>query len=301
MVMARSAGQQSYECEHGDLYRMVDISDNTKWNEADASNNAAPPAGFPENQLPSTVNDAARAVMGAVKRFYDHANATVVSGGSANVQTLTYTVAPTAYVAGDHYAFIVGGGLTPTGATTINVNGLGAKNVLIGTGALVGGEMQAGQVALVYYDGTSFQLIGARRLPAETSASLANPSATIDTTGVMMGFGATVTIAPTTSGIIRAWVTGNAQNGTVGDRCGMVIRFGTGSAPANGAALTGSTIGQGVVTTSTASGDSVGFSLVGRATGLTLGTTYWVDVALSSGGGGSASIANVSALVLERG
>lgn len=281
---------------------MVDINDNTKWNESDAANNAAPPAGFPENQLPSTVNDAARAVMGAVKRFYDHVNATVVSGGSANAQTLTYAVAPTAYVQGDRYTFIVGNGLVNTGSTTLNINGLGAKNILTGaTNALVGGELRTGRAIDVVYDGTQFQLVGARSIPAEVSQSLSNPSATTNTTGVMMGFGAIVSITPTTSGIIRVWVTGNAQNGTIGDTCVSVIRFGTGAAPANGAALTGSTIGQAVTTTSTASGDKVGFALVGRVTGLTLGTAYWVDVALASGGGGSASIANVSAMVLERG
>lgn len=281
---------------------MPDISSNTVFFEADASNVSGTDPSWPENMLPSKVNDSARALQGALKRFYDRVSATVVSGGTANAQTLTYTVAPTAYVTGDRYSFIVGGGLNNTGPTTLNVNGLGAKNIFTGaTNALVGGEMQTGQAVDVVYDGTQFQLTNRRPIPAEVSQSLSNPTATTNTTGVMMGFGATVTITPTTSGIIRVWVSGNAQNGTIGDTCVSVIRFGTGAAPANGAALTGSTIGQAVTTTSTASGDKVGFALLGRTTGLTLGTTYWVDVALASGGGGSASIANVSAMILERG
>jgi len=277
---------------------LADISDNTKWFETDASNSQAPPDGWPEGMLPSTVNDTARSDRGALKRFYDHANATVVSGGSANAQTLAYAVAPTAYVTGDHYAFIVGGGLTPTGATTLSVNGLGAKNVVIGASALVGGEMQAGQVALVYYDGTSFQLIGARRIPAETYVTPANPAQTTDTTGVMMGLAATIT--PTTSGVIRIWISGNAQNGSVGDGCVIGIRYGTGAAPANGVALTGTAL-HAAATTSTATGDKVGFALASRVVGLTVGTAYWIDASLASAAGGAATIQNVSILALERG
>ena len=102
-------------------------------------------------------------MMGAIKRFYDHSGPTVTSGGSGNAQTLTYTVAPTAYVAGDRYSFIAG--FTNTGATTIDINGLGAKDVVrrivvVGTGACAGGEIVVGQIIDIAYDGTSFQIMG---------------------------------------------------------------------------------------------------------------------------------------------
>lgn len=47
-----------------------------------------------------------------------------------------------------------------TGATTLNVNGLGAKNVTkFGTQPLVAGDLVSGVAALIFYDGVQFQVI----------------------------------------------------------------------------------------------------------------------------------------------
>lgn len=134
-------------------------SDVFSWNETASSNTTAAPDGMPENTLPSLVDDWARETMAAVKRWYDRMQPTATSGGTANVQTLTYSVAPTAYETGDVYTFIVGGSLTNTGATTLNINSLGAKAIQNNGTALVGGELAAGQVVSVRYDGTQFQLM----------------------------------------------------------------------------------------------------------------------------------------------
>lgn len=45
------------------------MSDITQWSPTDANNNATPPDGFPEGQPASSVNDSARAVMGAARRL----------------------------------------------------------------------------------------------------------------------------------------------------------------------------------------------------------------------------------------
>lgn len=135
-----------------------DIS-NTNWSETAASNNAAPPNGWPTGMTPSQVEPSARENMAAVKRFYNHINAVKTSAGTANVQTLTYDVAPEAYRTGDSYAFVVGAGLTNTGSTTLNVNGLGATTIKIGASALTGGELVAGRTVLVAFDGAAFQLL----------------------------------------------------------------------------------------------------------------------------------------------
>lgn len=82
---------------------------------------------------------------------------TVTSGGSANAQTLTYTIAPAALVRGQTYSFIAG--FTNTGATTLAVNGLTATSIKLNGLALVGGEITSGNVVTVSYDGTNFQLI----------------------------------------------------------------------------------------------------------------------------------------------
>ena len=47
---------------------MADIS---TWDSVDENNTAAPPNGWPEYQMPASVNNCARAMMGAIRRFYD--------------------------------------------------------------------------------------------------------------------------------------------------------------------------------------------------------------------------------------
>lgn len=81
------------------------------------------------------------------------------SGGSANAQTITTSPVTASYVAGQKFEFIAGN--TNTGATTLNVNSLGAKNVFNSrTGvALKGKEIFTGGLYAVVYDGTQFQLL----------------------------------------------------------------------------------------------------------------------------------------------
>ncbi len=134
---------------------MTDINQSS-WSEIDGSNTTTPPAGWPAGMLGTQVEPTGRAMMGAIKRWYDRANATVTSGGSANAQTLSYAVAPTSLVAGDGFVFIAG--FSNTGTTTLNVNSLGAIHIKLLGIDLTGGEILAGSIAQVFYDGTNFQL-----------------------------------------------------------------------------------------------------------------------------------------------
>lgn len=86
--------------------------------------------------------------------------------GTANAQTLTLSPAITAYAAGQGFRFKAGA--TNTGAATLNVNGKGAKSIKKGNGtvALVAGDITSGQIIHVAYDGTNFQMIADRKLPA---------------------------------------------------------------------------------------------------------------------------------------
>jgi len=81
------------------------------------------------------------------------------SGGAANAQTLTLAPIITAYVAGQRYSFIAG--FTNTAAATLNINGVGAKNIFnTATGAAIGaGEIVATRAYEVIYDGTQFLLL----------------------------------------------------------------------------------------------------------------------------------------------
>lgn len=275
---------------------MADISDNTVFGEVDASNVSATMPTWPEGMLPSAVNNNARALQGALKRFFDHINPTVTSGGSANAQTLTYSVAPAAYVLGDVYTFIVGASLANTGATTLDVNGLGAKNVLIAGSALQAGCLRPAQVVSVGYDGTQFQLIRPA-LPANAYTTPSNPGATTSTTAVMMGLAGAIT--PNATGQVKIWINGNGSNASATDDFIVQIRYGTGTAPTNGAALTGTGLGGNIQGTCTDANDFIPFCLVGMVSGLTVGTAYWVDVSLASGVGGSATLEGISMLLEE--
>jgi len=49
------------------------MADIKAWSSTAADNNSAPPDGWPENQLPSTVNNCGRETMAAVRRWYEDA------------------------------------------------------------------------------------------------------------------------------------------------------------------------------------------------------------------------------------
>jgi len=79
---------------------------------------------------------------------------------AAGADTITGTVTPTltAYTTGQQFSFVAAG--TNTTAVTLNIDGVGVKAVTrAGTTALAAGDILTGQVALVEYDGTQFQLL----------------------------------------------------------------------------------------------------------------------------------------------
>jgi len=82
------------------------------------------------------------------------------SGGTANAQTITLTPAPSAYTSGMTFVFFAGA--TNTGAMTLNVNGLGAKNVYYNGAAIPAGLVQASKMYVVTLSGsitTYFELV----------------------------------------------------------------------------------------------------------------------------------------------
>lgn len=131
------------------------------WNVTDANNNAAPPDGWPEGSMQySEVNNTGRAVQGTMKRFFADINGSLVAGGVVNAYTVTLNESGyTSYFTGMYFACQIP--ITNTGATTLNVNGIGAVSVVDRAGAaLSSGELQAGGIHEFRYDGTNFQLMG---------------------------------------------------------------------------------------------------------------------------------------------
>lgn len=75
--------------------------------------------------------------------------------------TIAATASPTitSYSTGAAYSFVAAN--TNSGACTLSIDGLTAKNITkAGAQALAAGDIQAGMLVYVHYDGTRFQLIG---------------------------------------------------------------------------------------------------------------------------------------------
>lgn len=78
--------------------------------------------------------------------------------GAADAYVITLSDAPTAYETGRLYAFKAAN--ANTGASTINVNSLGTKTIKKNTSSdLSAGDIAAGQIVFVAYDGTNMQLV----------------------------------------------------------------------------------------------------------------------------------------------
>jgi Chaperone of endosialidase len=76
--------------------------------------------------------------------------------------TITGSMSPqlTAYAAGQLFYFVANA--ANTGAVTINIDSLGAKSITRdGSSALAAGDINSGEVVVVIYDGTRFQMINA--------------------------------------------------------------------------------------------------------------------------------------------
>jgi hypothetical protein len=122
--------------------------------------------------------------------------------------TLLGTSVPpyTSYVAGMTLSFIPVA--TNTGAVTISVDGLGAKNIYVGNASpLSGGELVLGRIAQIEYDGTRFQLAVATIADGSiTSAKLANAALTLPNS---LNFAPAVTLASAASVAIGAAASNN--------------------------------------------------------------------------------------------
>ena len=114
-----------------------------------------------------------------------------------------------------------------------------------------------------------------------TSFVPANATGIATTAGAMMGYGGTVSVTPASTA--RFLVTFCATSQTSGAGTGYIqIRYGTGTAPVNGAALSGTTAGPVVSFTPTSASDRSSSCSTAVITGLNTGTAYWIDVGLRS-------------------
>jgi hypothetical protein len=142
----------------------AEIPNTSVFSQTDANNNTGTVPTWAEGMAPSQVNDSARALQGAITREWNWGHPTITSGGAANVQTLTYSVAPAAYYNGQRFCFEAG--FTTSGSSTLNVNSLGAIAIkTVSAGVLSdtsSGTITAGDRLCVTYrsTGPSFTIEG---------------------------------------------------------------------------------------------------------------------------------------------
>lgn len=125
-----------------------------------------------------------------------------------------------------------------------------------------------------------------------------NPAATtsVSPTKVMMGLAGAFT--PRGSRVLIT-MHGDIRNGTSGSGSQWQMRYGTGSAPANAAADTGTAAGsaQNLVVNGTTM--RVPFSETAIIQNLVPGTAYWFDMALCSVTSGTSTFGNVRISITE--
>jgi hypothetical protein len=124
------------------------------WSMVAANNaNSDSAINWQEGQAPSTVNNSARQLEARVAEILADMGGALAAGGSANVITVTANSAFTAYADGLILALRIT--TDNSAATTLNVNGIGAKSIrkMQGSGevALAGAELQQDGIYLFRY------------------------------------------------------------------------------------------------------------------------------------------------------
>jgi len=136
-----------------------------------------------------------------------------VDSGSANAYAATLSPAVTAYVAGLDVAFKASN--TNTTASTLNVNGLGAKTIKKWTSGsevdLTAGDITTGQIIRVKYDGTNFQMISGSGGSGSTGNGISYAVDTGATNAYVMA--PTPAVTSYTAGLAIAFKAANANTG----------------------------------------------------------------------------------------
>ncbi len=117
-----------------------------------------PTASDPKSQGDDHIRNLKEAMLQSFTGFPGAILVTGTDGGSANTYTLTPTTALPSY--GTKMIAVFAPNATNTGAATLNISGLGAKNIkdVIGN-ALTSGDLVSGSIYAAFYNGTEFRLL----------------------------------------------------------------------------------------------------------------------------------------------
>lgn len=197
------------------------------WSTTAASNSGADSTigTVADTSSPTSVDDWTRSVMAAVKKYVLDTDGGLTSGGAANAQTLTTNRSIDSGHQAAGFSLRFKAGYTNTGATTLAVDGLTAVAVKRLNGdALSAGDIVAGGIYDVAFDGTNYVLLGAGTgsgtygtLSGDNTWSGTNTfSSTVTMTGAVTvgdGSGDTVVIKGTT---VNSYMSGLFSTATSG-------------------------------------------------------------------------------------
>lgn len=239
-------------------------------------------------------NAVARNDYAAAGQVQDSSLQWLTSVAGTNTITASITPSPTAYTAGQTFRFTAAN--ANTGATTLNINGLGAKSIFKrGTLAIAAGDIAAGGVYEVVYDGTNFQL-----------ANASFPSGALINVQVLTASGNYTPTAGTNRIVFEIAGGGGAGGGRAATAAGQISMGGGGGAggrcvSSSNSGFSGSafTIGAGGVAVSGAAGGNggnstfLGVTAGGGAGGVTSGPAAAPFGNTNTATGGTASGANI--------
>lgn len=169
--------------------------------------------------------------------------------------------------------------------STFSGDGLAASSTL---------RLGPGQSARITSTGTNYLVSNlAGPSPVLQSGALA-PTGTSSSTYVMQGNGSTCTLTPLNNTRVMVSFSGYFGNNTATGIPDHRIAYGTGTAPVNGAALTGTVVGSAQLGLTGSANSAVAFSNTVIVTGLTLGTAYWFDLQQRTLVGGTSTWSSVA-------
>ena len=157
------------------------------------------------------------------------------TGSGTNTIVATMAPAITAYAAGQTFRIKMAAGAN-TGATTINLNSLGAKAITKkGTTALAAGDIPASTMFEIAYDGTRFQLLNVGTdvgITASSTDSLTNKTFDANATGNSLSNVDVADLAAGTDGQLITWGADAAATTVAAGTSGHFLKSqGAGSVP----------------------------------------------------------------------
>ena len=148
------------------------MSNISSWSTSSAANNAVSPDGFPEGMAPSGVNDSAREVMGAIKRWYVDAEWRFFEYAFVRHSNNSFLVAVTAtnvFTAGRRLRLIDAGATIYGDVIASSMSG--ANTLVTVSSSTLSSSLSSGSVAIIDPAQTSLPFMNALTSTASVTAS----------------------------------------------------------------------------------------------------------------------------------